>query len=221
MKFAWISAVLVCLASINSADAGLLFHHRSNDCGCAAPAACAPVASPACAAPAPTCCNTSCDRGCCKRRCGGLLSKILSCRKCRNNCGCAQTSCAAPAACAPAAAPTCCAPAPTNCGGCCQKKKCCWFKLPKLFSCKKCNTCGCAQTTCAAPAAVAPTCCAPAPTTCTGCNSCGHKKCSWLSKLFHHKKSCCQTNCGSAPATCAAPVACGSELAAPPVPASK
>lgn len=155
MKFAWITAALVCFASYTSADAGL-FHHRSHGCGCA-PASCAAPA-PSCAAPAA--CAPSCAAPA----------------------ACAPT-CAAPAACAPtcaapvaACAPTCaapvaaCAPVATCapvCNSCCGHKHC--FKLPKIkcpkIRCCKvrkscCNT-GCAPS-CAAPAACAPTCAAPA-----------------------------------------------------------
>jgi hypothetical protein len=152
MKYVWISAALVCFASINSADAGL-FSHRGCGCApapsccapaptCAAPAACAPsCAAPAACAPscaAPVACAPACNTGCggCHKSCFKLpklcMPKIRCC-KVRNRCcrpacgtGCAPT-CAAPAACAPAcAAPAACAP------------------------------------TCAAPAACAPTCAAPA-----------------------------------------------------------
>ena len=146
MKFAWITAALACLASINSVEAGLFHHSRSNDCGCAqttcaAPAACAPVVAQQACTP----CNTGCNSGCNKPRCF-KMPKLFSHKK-NNDCGCAQTTCAAPAACAPVAAPTCCAPAPTCCNNGCQKKSC--FSWMKCFSHKKSNDCGCAQTACA------------------------------------------------------------------------
>lgn len=134
MKYVWISAALVCFASINSANAGLFHSHRGCGCApapscaapapsCAAPAACAPTCAapaacaPTCAAPAPTCCNTGCNSCCKKSHCFKLpklcLPKIKCCKVrscCKPACGtsCAPT-CAAPAACAPTcAAPACC-----------------------------------------------------------------------------------------------------------------
>lgn len=159
MKYVWISAALVCFASINSADAGL-FSHRGCGCApapsccapaptCAAPAACAPscaapvACAPSCAAPvacAPTCCapstcNTGCG-GCCHKSCFKLpklcLPKIRCC-KVRNRC-CRP-------ACGNSCAPTCAAPA--ACAPACAAPAAC-------------------APTCAAPAACAPTCAAPA-----------------------------------------------------------
>lgn len=147
MKYVWISAALVCFASINSADAGLFHKHcgcaAAPSCcapapSCAAPAACAPTCAapaacaPSCCAPAPTCCNTGCN-SCCKKSCCFKMPKLclpkIKCCKVRSCCksSCCAPTCAAPAACAPTcAAPAACAP------------------------------------TCAAPAACAPTCAAPA-----------------------------------------------------------
>lgn len=142
MKYAWISAALVCFASINSANAGLFHHHKS--CGCAP--------APTCAAPAPTCAAPAA----CAPTCAAPAACAPAC---------------APSCAAPVAAPTCCAPAPSCCNtGCCKKSHC--FKLPKLcmpkIRCCKVRSCckpacgtSCAPT-CAAPAACAPTCAAPA-----------------------------------------------------------
>lgn len=153
MKYVWISAALVCFASINSANAGLF--HKSSCCApapsccapaptCAAPAACAPsccapaaaaptccapAAAPTCCAPAPTCCNTGCNSCCKKSHCFKLpklcLPKIKCCKVRKSCCGstCAPT-CGAPAACAPAcAAPAACAP--TCAAPSCAAPACC------------------------------------------------------------------------------------------------
>ena len=158
MKFAWITAALVCFASLNSADAGL-FGKRASCCApapsccsagptCAAPAACAPTCAapaacaPACAAPAPMACAPA----------------------------------AAPSCCAPAAAaPSCCAPAPTCCNNnynaCCGKKSRKGLRdmfgglknrMSKKNRCCAPVSCCNAAPTCAAPVACAPTCAAPA-----------------------------------------------------------
>ena len=148
MKFAWITAALVCFAGLNSADAGL-FHNR-----CCAPA-------PSCCAPAPTCAAPAAVAPSC---CAPVAAAPAVC----------APAAVAPTCCAPAAAPSCCAPvAPSCCGhkhNCCRPKKvrccvdrvkkaCCGFKLPKLCCHKK--TCCAPAPSCCAPAA-APTCCAPA-----------------------------------------------------------
>jgi hypothetical protein len=155
MKYAWISAALVCFASLNSADAGLFGRH-GHGCGCApAPSCCAPA--PSCAAPAacaPTCAAPAAAPTCC------------------------APAPAAPTCCAPA--PACC-PAPSCCDSCCKPKKCHrnWFAgLKKYRGCKKnrcCETSCCAAApTCAAPAA--PSCCAPAaaPTCAAPAAACCH-----------------------------------------------
>ncbi len=149
MKFAWITAALVCFAGMNSADAGL-FSKKSN-CGCApAPSCCAPA--PTCAAPAPSCCAPA----------PAPAPVAPSC--------CAPAPAAvAPSCCAPAAvAPTCCAPAVTSC---CQPKACKVKKARKslrdMFAgfkkSKKHSCCGAAPSCCAP---VAPTCAAPVAPTC-------------------------------------------------------
>lgn len=144
MKFVWITAALVCFASINSADAGLFHRHGSNGCGCAqatcaapaptcaAPAACAPScgapaavcapAAPSCCAPAPTCCNTGCNTGCHKSHCFKMpkfhCPKIRCCKARRSCCNTGCSTGCAPTCAAPAAcAPTCAAPA--ACGPTC------------------------------------------------------------------------------------------------------
>ncbi len=156
MKFTWITAALVCIAGINSADAGLFGKHNH---GCAAPAPVSCCPAPSCAAPAacaPTCAAPA---------------------------ACAPAACA-PTCCAPApAAPTCCAPAPTSCCsqnyGCCKQKKCRknWFAGFKgKFKKNRCCSTGCGHVapTCCAP--VAPSCCAPAaaPTCAAPAASCCH-----------------------------------------------
>ena len=78
MKFVWMTAALVCFASINSADAGL-FHHRGNGNGC----------GPTCAAPcgngrnANSCCGNGCDANSC---CGNSCCKSKKSKCCKDDC---------------------------------------------------------------------------------------------------------------------------------------
>lgn len=141
MKFAWITAALVCFASINSADAGLF--HRHGGCCAPAPSCCAPAAA------APSCCAPVAAAPAC------APAAAPSC--------CAPV---APSCCAPTT--HCCKPKKVRCCGervkkaCCGfKSACCKIKLPKLGCCHKTSCCAPAAPTCCAPAA-APTCCAPA-----------------------------------------------------------
>lgn len=144
MRYVWLSALLVCFAGLNSADAGLF---KKNHCGCgsapsccapaptcaapapscaapaaAAPSCCAPAAAPTCAAPAPSCAPTSCCdpcHSCCKtKKHSGLRDWFANLKnKCKKSRCCAPASCCAPAptCAAPAAAPTCAAPAAACC----------------------------------------------------------------------------------------------------------
>ena len=78
---------------------------------CGAPAEPACGCEPACGAPAPSCCNSSCCAP--RKRCRGLLSRLLhkckrsSCCNTAPSCGC-EPACGAPAPCEP----VCGAPAP-------------------------------------------------------------------------------------------------------------
>ncbi|MDZ4689089.1 MAG: hypothetical protein SH850_28780 [Planctomycetaceae bacterium] len=156
MKYALITAALVCFASLNSADAGLFGRNNNNNCCGAQPSCCAPA--PTCAAPA-ACAPTCAAPAACAPACAAPAA-------------CAPT-CAAPVACAP----VCAAPAPTCCpqNACCGKAKKQRFSMSgwmsKLRSSRKnnncCNaapSCGYAGPTCAAPCA--PSCAVPAAACC-------------------------------------------------------
>lgn len=164
MKFAWITAALVCF-SMNSADAGL-FSKKSN-CGCApTPSCCAPA--PTCAAPAPSCAAPA------PVTCAPAPAPV-TCAPAPVTCAPAAPSCAAPVACAPScsapAVHSCCAPAP-SCDPCAKKCKTKRFSLrdwagkfkKSKKSCCAVSHCGYSAPTCAAP--VAPSCAVPAASCC-------------------------------------------------------
>lgn len=149
MKITWIAAALVCVAGLNSADAGFFRHHGKSDCCAPEPSCCAPAPAPSCCAPAPApaapscCAPVAAAPSCCAPVVADCCGHNHGCKSKKNwfkdACGKFKhkksNSCCAPApsCCAPAAAPTCCAPA--------------------------------AAPTCSAPAA-APTCAVPAAACC-------------------------------------------------------
>lgn len=133
MKIAYVFAAVLCLAGMNSADAGLFFGHHNrgcNTCGtveptcgapsCAAPVGCAPsCAAPVECAPAAPVCEPACGAPVCEPApsCCGRVKKVrckkVRCKKVRRSCCGHNHGCGAPAAtcAAPMAAPACAAPA--------------------------------------------------------------------------------------------------------------
>ncbi len=230
-------------------------------CDAADPSCCAPACEPACgaAACAPSCCDTA---ACCgKKRCGGLLSGLLSKHRCSSSCdACCEPACgAADACCEPAcgAADPCCDVA---CDAGCGKKRCGGL-LSGLLSKHRCGSscdaccepaCGaadvCCDPTCGAASACCDPACGAADVCCDmGCDSAGccggHKlfKGGLLGRLLNHKKhgllgcdsgcdACCDPACGSpvicdpscgAANGCAAPVMAPQAPAMQPTPASE
>ncbi len=210
------------------------------DTGCGAAPSCgcenACAADPSCGCESAPACGSGCGAA---PSCG-----CESAPACGSGCG-AAPSCGCESACG--AAPSCgcesaCAP---SCGcetACCKPRRKPLLELLRAVECKKqnlisklksrhcgCDTgceptcgvdpsCGC-ESACAAPACggcAAPSCGCEVATCDSGCG-CGPKKCGLLSKLFKHKKSCCDTACDSCGVAASSCSSCGGGAAAPAV----